>query len=262
MALDIDRFHHYDSLIHNWDVRVKIVSLGLFILAVSLLKTLPLAALGFVCALAMLVSTRLPFHFISHGLSWVILFLLPFMVVMPLTWPGEPSFTIGGVGFAWEGFRLACLIFIKAISIVMTAYVIFGSARFDVSMTALERLYVPQALVQMLLFTYRYIFVFMEEMKRMSTAMRVRGFVVRSNLYTLKVLGNFVGSLLVRSFERTERVYKAMLSKGYDGTFHTLVKFESRAVDFVKAAVVIGLAAGLIGGDMAGPFALAVDGWH
>ncbi|MDH5526973.1 MAG: cobalt ECF transporter T component CbiQ [Nitrospirota bacterium] len=262
MALDIDRYAHVESSVQRWDPRFKIFSLGILILCISLLKTLPMAAAALAIAALMLVVTGLPYHFISHGLNWVILFLLPFFLVMPFTYPGETSIHILGLGFALEGLRLASLIFIKAVAIVMTSYAIFGSARFDVSMIALQRLKCPTALVQMLLFTYRYIFVFMEEMKRMNTAMRVRGFVLRSNLYTLKVLGNFIGSLLVRSFERTERVYKAMLSKGYNGQFHTLVTFSAGAKDLVKAVLVIALAAGLVAGDLGGWFTQAAEGWY
>ena len=92
--------------------------------------------------------------------------------------------------------------------------------------------------------------------------MRVRGFVMGTNLYTLKVVGNFVGSLLVRSFERTERVYKAMLSKGYQGEFHSLVEFKARNKDFVKGALVIGVAVALVAADVAGVFPPAVAAWY
>ena len=167
-----------------------------------------------------------------------------------------------GLPFSWEGMRLAVLIITKAVAIVLTSYAVFGSARFDISMLAMQRLKCPSVLVQMLLFSYRYIFVFMEEMARMSTAMRVRGFVMGTNLYTLRVVGNFVGSLLVRSFERTERVYKAMLSKGYQGQLHTLVVFRSRPKDFFKAALVLAVAVLLLAGDFTGTFPEARQGWY
>jgi len=76
------------------------------------------------------------------------------------------------------------------------------------------------------------------------------------------VVGNFVGSLLVRSFDRTERVHKAMLSKGYDGTFHTLVSFKAKNTDFAKAALVIGTVVTLLAVDLEGFFRTAVAGWY
>src|SRR3569623_3207831 len=103
----------------------------------------------------------------------------------------------------------------------------YGTSRSDISMIALQRLNCRMVIVQMLLFTYRYVFVFLAEMQRMVTAMRSRGFVKRAVRRTLEVMGCFVGTLLVRSFERTERIYKAMFSKGYQGEFHTLLEFEA-----------------------------------
>lgn len=262
MPLDIDRFAHLDSSIQRWDPRVKIASLGIFVFCVAVLKTLPVALLALAAAIVFVRITGLPFDFVVGGLKWVLLFLIPFFGIMPFTYPGPPAFSVLGMDFAWEGARLATLIVTKAVAIVLTAYAIFGSARFDVSMIALQRLKCPTVFVQMLLFTYRYIFVLIEEMRRMSTAMRVRGFVMGTNLYTLKVVGNFVGSLLVRSFERTERVYKAMLSKGYEGEFHTLVEFKTKNTDFAKAALVLGAAAVLVALDLEGLFHTAVAGWY
>src|SRR3569623_1623500 len=89
------------------------------------------------------------------------------LIIMPLSFPGAATVHVLGMPFAWEGFRLALVIMLKAIAIVMIAYTMFGSSRFDVSMIALQRLKCPKAVVQMLLFTYRYVFVFLAEMQRM-----------------------------------------------------------------------------------------------
>lgn len=262
MPLDIDRFAHLQTSIHRWDPRFKILSLGIFIFGVAILKTIPLAVIALVMAMIFLKITGLPFHFIYHGMKWVVFFLAPFFVIMPLSYPGEAAFYIWKIPFAWEGLRLASLIFIKAITIVLTTYAIFGSARFDISMIALQHLKCPKIIVQLLLFTYRYIFVFIEEMKRMDTAMRCRGFVMKTDLNTLRVMGNFVGTLLVRSIERTSRVYKAMLSKGYQGEFHTMVRFNAGWKDFVKAALVLSVSMALLAGDLLGIFKPAVHGWY
>jgi len=262
MALDIDRYHAVVSLVNQWDPRIKIAALGVLIFAIALVKTLPVAVVAFALAVFLIWLTALPFHFVSHGLSFVLIFLVPFFIIMPLSYPGESAFTILGVGFAWEGFRLAALIFLKAISIVMVTYSIFGSSRFDVSMFALQKLKCPKVVVQMLLFTYRYTFVFLDEMKRMHTSMSARGFVPRTNMRTMNVFGHFVGTLLIRSFERTDRVYKAMLSKGYQGDLHVLVTFESRPSDFIKAGIAILIAVTLVAIDLSGNFNQAVIGWY
>lgn len=262
MALDIDRYAHVQSPINRWDPRVKTAALGLFVVTVALLKTIPMAAAGLVLAAVILGVAALPVRFISHGLSFVLIFLIPFFLIMPFSYPGEAAFHVLGLPFAWEGLRLATLIFMKALAIVVTSFAIFGSARFDVSMLALQRLKCPSVLVQMLLFTYRYTFVFLDEMRRMHTSMRARGFVARTNMRTLRIFGHFIGTLLVRSFERTERVYKAMLSKGYQGELHSMITFRSDATDYAKAAVVLALAVALLAGDFSGQLSPAEQGWY
>lgn len=254
MALDIDRYAHIESQLQAWDPRYKIFSLSLFIIIVALLKTLPLAIAALLLALALLKLAKLPLYFVRQGLKWVILFLLPFLVILPLSHPGIAAFQVLGLGFSWEGLNLAIIVIIKATSIVITSYAIFATARFDVSMIALRHLKCPTVFVQMLLFTYRYLFVFMDEMKRMDTAMKARGFVKKANRATLTILGNFVGTLLVRSFERTERIYKAMLSKGYQGELHTLVVFQSKTSDLQKMGITLIITVLLIILDSSGLF--------
>ncbi len=262
MPLDIDRFAHVASPVQRWDPRYKIGALGLLIVGIALIKTLPAAVVALLLAALLVLISGLPLGFVGHGLSFVMIFLVPFFIIMPMSYPGASNLHVLGLPFAWEGMRLAALIFIKAIAIVLCSFVCFGSSRFDISMIALQHLKCPKVIVQMLLFTYRYTFVFLEEMRRMQTSMRARGFVPKTDGYTLRTYGNFVGTLLVRSFERTERVFKAMLSKGYQGEFHTLVKFEADSTDLAKAGLTLLLMAGLLTLDFGGYFHQAIDAWY
>lgn len=262
MALDIDRYSGIDSPVSRWDPRFKIFALGILIISIALLKTIPMAVIALVIAVMIIGMSALPLHFISHGLSFILVFLVPFFFIMPFSYPGEAAFRVLGLPFAWEGLRYATLIFTKALAIVLVSFSIFGSSRFDVSMIALQKLKCPKIIVQMLLFTYRYTYVFLEEMHRMHTSMHSRGFVAGTNAQTLRIYGNFIGTLLVRSFERTDRVYKAMLSKGYQGELHSMVKFNSSSLDLFKAIIVIGLSLVLLLSDHGGIFMAAEQGWY
>ena len=263
MPLDIDRHASVESIIQRWDVRCKIASLLILILCIALLKTLPMAFVALGLALLLLWASHLPVHFVSHGLTSAAIFLFPFFLIMPLTYPGNGEHAhVLGMTISMEGLRLATLIFVKAITMIMLSFVIFGTSRFDVSMIALQHLKCPKMLTQMLLFTYRYIHTFMEELKRMRTSMAVRGFVPHTNWNTMTTYGNFVGTLLVRSFERTERVYKAMLSKGYEGEFHTLIEFKTSTADWIKLIVIITIGLALLIAEQLMDFPLAPQGWY
>jgi cobalt/nickel transport system permease protein len=84
----------------------------------------------------------------------------------------------------------------------------------------LERLRLPQVLVQILMFMIRYADVVGGELRRMRVARESRGFQAR-HLGALRVLGTAAGSLFIRSYERGERVHLAMLSRGYSGRLPT-----------------------------------------
>jgi cobalt/nickel transport system permease protein len=66
-------------------------------------------------------------------------------------------------------------------------------------------------------FMYRYSFILIDEMHRMRRARDSRSFGGRW-LWQTRVIGHMVGTLFLRSFHRGERVYLAMLSRGYHGT--------------------------------------------
>ena len=83
----------------------------------------------------------------------------------------------------------------------------------------------------------------------MNNAARTRGFEAGTRWRTFGTLGNFVGVLLVRSFERTERLYRAMTSRGYEGELITLSAFHTKLLDFVKGAAVVLFCAMIILGD-------------
>jgi cobalt/nickel transport system permease protein len=261
MALDIDRYSGVDSHIRRWDPRFKTAALGILIITIALLKSIPVAGAALVVATIIIGISSLPLHFIYNGLSFILVFLVPFFFIMPFSYPGEAAYKILGLSFAWEGLRYATLIFTKALAIVLISFSIFGSSRFDVSMIALQKLRCPKVIVQMLLFTYRYTHVFLEEMQRMHTSMLARGFVARANMPTLRIYGNFVGTLLVRSFERTDRVYKAMLSKGYQGELHSMVKFKASPYDYFKVLIILVFVIVLLVADHGGWFHSAEQGW-
>jgi cobalt/nickel transport system permease protein len=80
----------------------------------------------------------------------------------------------------------------------------------------LQRLRMPELLVQIMTFMFRYAEIVMGEMHRMRVARESRGFVAR-DVRQLPVVARSAGALFIRAYERGERVHLAMLSRGYTG---------------------------------------------
>ncbi len=239
MHPDIDKYAHLTSPIHRWDPRVKIAFMGISIFTIATLNQLPAIGISFAFCLSLVLISRLPLSFVTKRLLPVTIFLLPFFIIIPLTMPGETTVKVLAFSFNLDGLTIAARVYFKALSIVMLIIIMMGTAPFSDSLKAMERLKMPAMIVQMILFTYRYIFVFLLELRRMNTGMSSRNFVKKTNLHTVKTMGNFVGVLLVRSFEKAEKIYQAMLSRGYDGTLKTFFEYEIVARDYVKGSLVM-----------------------
>lgn len=222
---EIDKYAYLRSTIHSWEPRIKIVSLALLMIAVVLINNLPGAVLALLFAVGLVLISRIPLPFVFKHLRWVVLFCMVLFVIMSLTASGNN-----------ERVLLICL---RAVTVVLLIFPMIATVEFNVTLQSLQRLKVPHLLVQLLLFSYRYIFVLMDELQRMLQAAQARGFKKGINKYKLKIIGSIIGMLFVRSFERTERIYNAMIARGYTGKIKTIDDTRIQYLDILKSGLVI-----------------------
>lgn len=221
---EIGRHRGGASPLSFWDGRVKIVSMLFLCFCIGALSRIPTALFALLSMLACACLARVSARLLLKRVAAAMGFLWMFMVIMPLTVkavPGDVIYQLEGakwLAFNPRGLTLALKALIKASAIVVVVVMMVGTPPFSQTIRALEGLRVPPMAVQMILMSYRYLFVFAQEMERMATAMRARGFRPRTTLRTLRVIGNFVGVLLIRSFERTERILHAMEARGFSGS--------------------------------------------
>ena len=231
-----------DSLFHCWDPRIRMVSLVFFMFCVASLTQLVWACLALALAVASVGMAGIPFRYPLRRLAAMGTFLGMFLVVMPITAPARSGDTlivfehVSFISFNLRGFFLALLICLKASAIALMVEPLVATSSFSVTVQALARLRVPAAVCQMLLLAYRYVYVFQDEVGRMVKGMNARGFHKRTDVETLRTIGNFLGMLMVRSFERTQRVHDAMLARGYDGAMPSTIEFQMRNTDWMKGA--------------------------
>ena len=241
---EIDKYASLKSPIHEFDPRAKILTFTFLIFLFVFVSDIKLAAINLLFAVLLLLISRLPLKFVFDRVKVVFLFVLPILIIMSLTVKGSELASIYGVSVTYEGVRYGSLIVTRATAAVTLLLTMLGTMRFDTTIKALHMLKVPGSLVQMLMFTYRYIFVLWDEFSRMWRAMSCRGFTLRANRYALSMLGNVVGMLIVKSYERADRVYKAMISKGYRGTRtpKTMTEFNMVRKDYALTVLIISIA--------------------
>ena len=242
---EIDRYASLDSPLHRFDPRAKIIAFLVLIFSIVLVPELKIALLGLVVALFFLLLSRIPLSFVFGYLKWVALFVFSLFAILAFSFPGEELFRFSFLSITAEGLHEGSLISLRAFSAVLLIFPMIGTTSFDRTIKALDSLSVPNTLVQILMFTYRYIFVFVDEFERIWTAMASRGFKLRTTFYALRTIGMALGMLFVRSYERAERVYQAMRSRGYTGNPKTLTEFELCRKDYILAVFIVAVAISL-----------------
>jgi cobalt/nickel transport system permease protein len=222
-----------------------VVALFFLIIAVVIIPDVTMALVGLLVSILLLLISRLPLLFVAKRL----LVVCPFVLILSLLilFTHEGGYEVARFGFlsiTSEGLARAILIAARAMAAINLVVCMLGTIKFETTLKALEHLKVPTKITQLLMFTYRYIFVLIDEFVNMSTSLASRGFEKRTNMRTMTTLSKMVGMMFIRSYERADRVYNAMVSRGYDGRLKTFARFRMHPMDAAKTGiiVVIGLA--------------------
>lgn len=230
--MDLDRAVARASPVHRADPRLKFVAVIVTILVISLLPVGAFVALGLTWLALIAVSTLAalgPMR-LSRGAFVAAPFLL---AALPLIFvrSGDPIGTIvlGPIALtlSGEGLVLFATIAAKSWLSVQAALLLTFTTPFHDLVDALRDLRLPRILVTIISFMYRYLAVLGEEASRMLRARSARSAAVAGRSggglrWRAAVTGSMVGSLFLRSYERSERIYAAMQSRGFDGTFRHL----------------------------------------
>src|SRR5438552_7605199 len=171
MTLAFDPPPAGDSPLHRLDPRWKLAALGPAALAAAVVQSLP-AALAALAAAALLTAVaRLPGWWIARRLGALALALAPLVILLPL---------VQGP----EGARPALLLAVKGTAVVLMALVLLGTAPLPTTLHAAQALRLPGTLVQIMLLSYRYLFVLADEFDRLRRAVRLRGFRARMDRHS------------------------------------------------------------------------------
>jgi cobalt/nickel transport system permease protein len=201
----LDHHSGVDSPIHRLDARAKIiVFFSVILIGVS---TPPgsfrvFALLG-LTLIALALLSKLPLLHLARKLAVI----LPFIFLAGVTIPFVKMDSVK------ESFSLG----IGSVSVSLSVILLYSTTPFPTLIKGLDRLHAPRIFTVLVSFMYRYSFIIVDETQRMNRARDARAF-GRTGMRQLAAIGNMVGTLFLRSFVRGERIYMAMLSRGYDGS--------------------------------------------
>lgn len=247
MKRGIEEYAELDSPLHRWDPRFKLLGLGTLIFMCAFVTDLRLIPLLLALGAGLVLVSRLPLRFVLARLRYPGIVLLLLAVFLPLLSGQTVLFWLGPLPVRAEGTLNFLLIGGRFATIVTIALVAFTTAPMLTSITALRALRLPKLLVDMMLFTYRYLHELGQDLDRMRTAARLRGFQPhRPDRHTLATVGALAGSLLIRSHDQSTRVHQATILRGYNMATPDCHHFVAGWRDTVALGVVLLVAAGVL----------------
>ena len=248
----LDPYTHRTSLIHLFDARVKLILTLVFILTTALIPAgswpVYIFLLALIVSLEVLSELGVVFIFKRSVIA------LPFILAaFPLlfTIQGTVLFTVGVGG--WEisasqaGLERFLSIAFKSWLSTQAAILLATSTAFPDLLMAMRSIHTPKILVGIFGLMWRYMFVLADEALRLIRARTSRssdpgvpGQKAGRNLaWRGRIAGGMAGNLFIRAFERSDRIYMAMLSRGYDGEVRHIPLSPLRSVH--KVILITGL---------------------
>jgi cobalt/nickel transport system permease protein len=207
---------HGHSPVHRAPAHLKLLALvGFVLVVVATPKGWYPAYAGYLGVLTVVVAiSRVPPTYLLKRMV-VELPFVAFAVLLPFVAQG-PRTEVLGLSLSQHGLVAAGALLAKGTLGVLASLTLAATTEPPELLAGLERLHLPNLLVQIMGFMVRYLDVVTTEMQRMKVARESRGFTARNPKHW-PVLARSAGALFIRSYERGERVHLAMLSRGYTG---------------------------------------------
>ncbi|MFE6839307.1 cobalt ECF transporter T component CbiQ [Streptomyces sp. NPDC057705] len=229
-------YRHGHTPVHDLPPHCKLAATFGFVVVVVSTPREAVWAFGLYAVLiaAAAAVARIPAGFLLRRLLIEVPFVA-FAVLMPFVAEGERvevlgmSLSVSGLWGAWN-------VLAKGTLGVAASVLLASTTELRALLLGLQRLRLPPLLVQIASFMIRYGDVISDELRRMSIARRSRGFEARG-IRHWGVLAKTAGALFIRSYERGERVYLAMVSRGYAGSMPVIDEVVATRTQWAYAAV-------------------------
>jgi len=228
------------SPVHRLDPRAKILGLlGVTVVAVSTpLRAWPVWVACAVVLAAVAVAARVPPRAVWRRTRVVLPLVLLVAAFVPFARHGEAVASLGPFAVTREGLATFAEVSAKAAIGTVGAVLLGATTAVPSIIRGLEGLRVPRLLTLIAAFMYRYLFVIADEMRRTRAALASRGYRPRTALGAAS-LGRMTTSLFLRSHARGERVYLAMLARGYQGRMPAIEPLRMTRADVAFVALVV-----------------------
>jgi cobalt/nickel transport system permease protein len=235
-------YFHGHSPVHRLAPEAKLLAQLAFVLIVVATPREAVWAFAVDAGIVLVVASMaaIPLRYVLRRLVFEVPFVA-FAFLLPFFGQGE-RVDVLGLSLSVEGLWGAWNILAKATIGLLASVVVASTTTMAEFLTGFDRLRVPRAFTSIASFMVRYMDVIADEMRRMRIARLSRGYDARW-LWQAKAIGQTAGALFIRSYERGERVYLAMVSRGYAGQMPELDEPRATASAWLLAMTPVAAAA-------------------
>lgn len=245
----LDDFADLDSPIHRWEPRTKLIGLIIFIFTIAFLSEIRLLLIALSIAGLLFIISRIPISFLVKSIRVPLFFIAIIGVMLIFFSSGTMLFSIGPISIKKEGLEAAATIGIRFFSIITLVIILFGTTQFVNIMKVLRSFGLSNILIDMAMFTYRYLFELLDQLEQMQLSMKLRGF-KKNKFVNIAKISSLMGTLLIRSYDKSERVYNAMVIRGYGQNAYLISDFRVRKYDLLCLIAIICVSSFLLIGQL------------
>lgn len=233
-----------NTIILRWGTRPKFISFGLLVFSFACVKSLALLPIVLLITSVMFFLSGVPALFLLKRLRIPASFILFMAIILVFFTQGQVIGTLGPFTVTREGVESALLMLGRFACILTLLIILFATTTLVDILAVMESLGIPEFLVDMLMFTHRYLHELSIMFRQMNIAMVMRGF-TGQKLKAIYSYSYLAGTILIRSYEQAERIYQAMVIRGYGQQNITKPYREASPEDRMLCTVCVGLAVAL-----------------
>lgn len=226
LSAQIDSFAYTNQLSQTSPATKIFFSASMLILCVLSGSPIVSIAVFIICATLIVAAAQIPGRFYLDLLTYPLIFAAISCLFIALFFgSGTPLTTVAFPWFNWtiytSGVTTAVVTFFRVLGAVTALFFLVLTTTMNDLFISLCKIHIPKTLIEISLLVYRYIFVFMEVLAKMTTAQKLRlgqtGWLNRIRQTSL-----LASNLFIRTLEQAERTFVAMSARGYDGNIRVL----------------------------------------
>lgn len=212
----LEAYSGMDTLIHRLHPLTKVLTTLIYLVFLATFDRYTVGQLlPFVLfPMVILILSDIPLWPIVYRVFFVLPLALGIGIMQPFF--DSHTFMIAGYTFS-KGWLTFFSIVLKTLWMVTATLLLIATTGMENIAKALRMMKVPKSFVLQLILTYRYIGVLGDEVSRMLSAYSMKAPRHKGLHHT--VWGSFMGHLILRTYDRGQRIYQSMILKGFDGEY-------------------------------------------